>query len=87
MNWHELFAHWITPVIEERQGDVSTTMREGETKTFTLAGIEYEITLIFVSDPNSGTAEAKFMVNGEVIFSDNVYSGAHPGRLLRHGSA
>lgn len=27
------------------------------------------------------------MVNGEVTFADNVCSGAHPGLLLRHGSA
>ncbi len=56
--------------IELMAGDVSSTMREGETKTFTIDGVEYEVTLIFVSDPNSGgNPEAKFMVNGEVTDS------------------
>lgn len=50
-------------------GDVSSTMREGETKTFTIDGVDYEVSLIFVSDPNTGSAEAKFMVNGEVTDS------------------
>lgn len=52
-------------------GDVSSTMREGETKTFTIDGVEYEVSLIFVSDPSSGSSnpEAKFMVNGEVTDS------------------
>lgn len=49
-------------------GSLSDTLREGETKTYTLEGVEYEVTLIFVSDPQStgGSVEAKFMVNGEV---------------------
>lgn len=57
--------------LEFMAGDVSSTMREGETKTFTIEGVEYEVTLIFVSDPSTsgGTNEAKFMVNGEVTDS------------------
>jgi len=49
-------------------GSLSDTLREGETKTYTLNGVEYELTLIFVSDPSNsnGNIEAKFMVNGEV---------------------
>ncbi len=57
--------------LEFMAGDVSSTLREGETKTFTIDGVEYSVTLIFVSDPSGGTAvaEAKFMVNGEVTKS------------------
>jgi len=49
-------------------GSSPATLREGETKTFTLDGVEYEVTLVFVSDPSSSSSdvEAKFMVNGEV---------------------
>ncbi len=54
-------------------GSLHSTLREGETKTFTIDGVEYEITLIFVSDPSAGGTdavnEAKFMVNGEVTKS------------------
>lgn len=51
-------------------GALSDTLREGETKTYTLNGVEYEVTLIFVSDPQSGSnVEAKYMVNGEVTKS------------------
>jgi hypothetical protein len=48
-------------------GSISDTLREGETKTYTLNGVEYEVTLVFVSDPQSGSnVEAKFWINGEV---------------------
>ncbi len=42
-------------------GAVSDIMSEGETKTYTLGGKEYEVTLDFV-----GSAESKFTVNGQV---------------------
>jgi hypothetical protein len=47
-------------------GSVADTLREGETKTYSIGGVDYEVTLVFVSDPNSGTVEAKFSVNGEI---------------------
>lgn len=52
--------------LEFMAGDVSDTLREGETKTYTIDGVDYEVTAIFISDPNSGTPEAKFAVNGEI---------------------
>lgn len=42
---------------------VRATMKEGETKTFTLNGEDYEITAVLVS----GDQEVKFIVNGETL--------------------
>jgi hypothetical protein len=54
-------------VIEFMAGDVSDTLREGETKTYTIDGVDYEVTAVFISDPSSaGSPEAKFAVNGEL---------------------
>ena len=49
-------------------GSVGDTLREGETKTYTVGDTSYEVTLAFVSDPNTagGANEAKFLVNGEM---------------------
>jgi hypothetical protein len=47
-------------------GSIADTLREGETRTYSIDGVDYEVTLVFVSDPNEGTAEAKFSVNGEL---------------------
>jgi len=49
-------------------GSVPDTLREGETKTYTISGVDYEVTLVFVSDPSSGSSnpEVKFSVNGEI---------------------
>jgi hypothetical protein len=47
-------------------GDVTDVLQEGETKTYTIDGKDYEITLVFVSNPNQGTVEAKMSVNGEL---------------------
>ena len=48
-------------------GSVPDTLREGETKTYTINGVDYEVTLVFVSDPASaGNPEVKFSVNGEL---------------------
>ena len=44
-------------------GDVTDTLMEGETKTYTIGGQDYEVKLLIVADTNS---EAKFVVNGEV---------------------
>jgi hypothetical protein len=52
-------------------GSVPDTLREGETKTYTINGQDYEVTLVFVSDPSSGSSdpEVKFSVNGEITQS------------------
>lgn len=50
-------------------GSVPDTLREGETKTYTINGVDYEVTLVFVSDPNQGSAAVKFSVNGEITQS------------------
>jgi hypothetical protein len=47
-------------------GDVSDVLREGETKTYTIDGVDYEVTAVFISDPNNANPEAKFAVNGEL---------------------
>lgn len=47
-------------------GSVADTLREGETRVYSIDGVDYEVTLVFVSDPNSGTVESKFSVNGEL---------------------
>lgn len=49
-------------------GSIADTLGETETKVYSLNGVEYEVMLVFVSDPNTdgGANEAKFMVNGEV---------------------
>ncbi|MFH1915714.1 MAG: hypothetical protein ABIJ21_00475 [Nanoarchaeota archaeon] len=45
-------------------GDVTDTLGEGETKTYTIDGVDYEVTAIFISD--SGDGSTKFSVNGEI---------------------
>ena len=49
-------------------GSVADTLREGETRAFSINGVDYEVTLVFVSDPSTsgGENEAKFSVNGEL---------------------
>ncbi len=47
-------------------GDVTDSLQEGETKTYTIDGKDYEVTLVFVSNPNGGNVEAKLSVNGEL---------------------
>ena len=50
-------------VLEMLGGDVLDTLEEGETRTYTIDGKEYEVTLIIVSD---ALVSAKFSVNGEI---------------------
>ena len=47
-------------------GDVTDVLQEGETKTYTIDGIDYEVTAVFIANPNTGTQSAKFSVNGEL---------------------
>lgn len=49
-------------------GSVASQLNEGETKTFTIDGVDYVVSLVFVSDPQTGStgAEARFQVNGEM---------------------
>lgn len=48
-------------------GDVVDTLGEGETRTYTIDGVDYEVTAIFISDGGSTDAEsAKFSVNGDI---------------------
>jgi hypothetical protein len=44
-------------------GSVADTLYEGETKTYTVDGRDYEVTVLAITD--SGTIYVKFMVNGE----------------------
>lgn len=44
-------------------GDVLDTMEEGETRTYTIDGKEYEVNLLIVSD---NLEKVKFVINGEV---------------------
>ncbi|MFH1064287.1 MAG: hypothetical protein V1729_04360 [Candidatus Woesearchaeota archaeon] len=50
-------------------GAIHDTIEEGETKTYTLKGKEYEVTALIVSDwagATGGSAKVKMKVNGEV---------------------
>jgi hypothetical protein len=47
-------------------GSIADTLREGETRNYNINGVDYEVTLVFVSDPNTGSTECKFSVNGEL---------------------
>src|SRR3989344_6079232 len=48
-------------------GDITDTMEEGEIRTYTIDGVDYEVELMIVSDAGkSGSDTAKFKVNGEV---------------------
>lgn len=49
-------------------GAVHDTIEEGETKTYTLKGKEYEVTVLIISDWSGaqGSADVKLKVNGEV---------------------
>jgi len=49
-------------------GAVHDTIEEGETKTYTLKGKEYEVTVLIISDWSGaqGTAKVKMKINGEV---------------------
>jgi hypothetical protein len=44
-------------------GAVKDTLSEGETKTYTIEGKEYEVTVVAITD--TGTIYAKFNINGE----------------------
>lgn len=39
-------------------------LREGETQTYTVGGVDFEINLVSVVEPTPGRSEAKFSVNG-----------------------
>ncbi len=46
-------------------GDVTDTLEEGQTKTYTINGKEYEVTALIIDDTTS-TATVKMKVNGQV---------------------
>lgn len=60
-------------------GDVLDTLEEGETRTYTIDGKEYEVTLVIVSDNRES---AKFSVNGEI--TDELKDGETD--ILRDGT-
>ncbi len=68
-----LDAGRVDLTLEFMAGDISDTLREGETRVYSIDGVDYEVTLVFVSDPSAGgtsaTNEAKFSVNGELTDS------------------
>lgn len=57
-----------TLTLELMGGAIHDTIEEGETKTYTLKGKEYEVTALVVSDwaGATGNAKVKMKVNGEV---------------------
>ena len=56
--------------LELISGDALDTLEEGETKTYTLNGKDYEVTVIAICDTcNSNEGSVKFSVNGEVTDS------------------
>ena len=54
--------------IELIAGDVTDTLAEGETATYTIDGKDYEITVLVIGT-NNNDATVKFVVNGEVTDS------------------
>ncbi|MBN1386255.1 hypothetical protein JW968_04770 [Candidatus Woesearchaeota archaeon] len=57
--------HDIT--LELMGGSTMDTIEEGETKTYTISGTDYEVKAIIVSDTaNDGDGSVKFNINGEV---------------------
>lgn len=52
-------------------GDVTDTLSDGETKTYTIDGVEYEVTAVFIS---TSPVEAMFSVNG--VFTDTIGEGS-----------
>jgi hypothetical protein len=54
--------------LELMGGAIHDTIEEGETKTYTLSGKEYEVTALIISDwaGASGNAKVKMKINGEV---------------------
>jgi hypothetical protein len=55
--------------LELMGGAIHDTIEEGETKTYTLRGKEYEVTALIISDwagATGGSAEVKMKINGEV---------------------
>src|SRR3989344_885017 len=49
-------------------GDITDTMEEGEIRTYTIDGVDYEVEVVIISDSGRGTQAdtVKFKVNGEV---------------------
>ncbi|MBW3014380.1 S-layer protein [Candidatus Woesearchaeota archaeon] len=56
-------------------GDVTDTLEEGEIKTYTIDGVDYEVECLIISDTGgrAGRGAVKFKVNGEV--SDELEDG------------
>ncbi|MFC1648844.1 hypothetical protein ACFL1B_05280 [Nanoarchaeota archaeon] len=48
-------------------GVVIDSLAGGDTVTYTIDGNDYEVSLTFISNPNTGREEAKFSVNGRVL--------------------
>src|SRR3989344_616912 len=48
-------------------GDVVDQIEQGDTKVYTIDGVDYEITALFIADPKSGDQPSiKFSINGEL---------------------
>ncbi|HLD04559.1 MAG TPA: hypothetical protein VJG90_02460 [Candidatus Nanoarchaeia archaeon] len=48
-------------------GDVVDQIEQGDTKVYTIDGVDYEITALFIADPRGGDAPSiKFSINGEL---------------------
>lgn len=48
-------------------GDVTDTLEEGQTKTYTIDGVDFEVTAVIIADSgNANTDYVKLKVNGEV---------------------
>jgi hypothetical protein len=74
-------AEWDgTTITWEMMGGVSlNTMYEGETKTFTVNGVDYEVTVDIISDTGSSSESVILTINGEStkeLFKDQTQSVA-----------
>lgn len=61
------------PTHPEFRYDVVDTLREEETQTYAIGGVDYEVTAVFIGESDSERLEAKFAVNGEI--TDSLQSG------------
>ncbi len=64
-------------VLTLMSGAVQDTLEVGQTKTYTINGIDYEVTVMVVSGETSATAETKLIVNDEVtklLSKDDTYA-------------
>ncbi len=80
----KLMIIFLCVILAQTSLAIEDTMSEGETNVYTSNGMEFELTLIFVSDPAVEDPECKFTVNGEVTrsLSEGQYDMLHCAKIV-----